>query len=170
MRRLLCISNSVADTFKWRTSMGLSNHHIRHWSPYVDPKTLRGLSEINNALVWIDRPRLSVEHVALIDYYKDLGMLEFAYNDRSAIKDWLRGDTDATAIGFDDDRVTALALPFLHDAVARLVQIIRVAVTCAAIEQQGATRLADFFRKQDMEWVGDIVRPKPWQWLPRKYD
>lgn len=96
MRRLLVLSNSIADTFKWRTSLGLSNDDIIHCSPYQNPKRYRGLDELNVALVELDEDlKLSSELIGILETYTVLlGMKRFDGRDYNGILTWLHGSAD----------------------------------------------------------------------------
>lgn len=160
MRRLICISNSIADTFKWRTSMGLSNDDIIHFSPYADVARFRVLDPEWHALVWIDRPRLDAFHHETIEAMKARGMKEYTGYDHTLIRLWLeRAPTDEAL------RTQRRAHDIGEYVIARLVQIIRVAVTCWAIEQrvvlyikQRAPHCADARRHalEDIAWELEV--------------
>lgn len=137
MRRLLCISNSIADTFKWRTAMGLSNEDIIHFSPYQNASRYRGYKAPDIAIVWVDRPRLSPEHMEVINMYRDdLGVLEFAYNQPDKIRDWLALSGDARALVLDPVETAVSSLI----AVEKLIRILHVVLPLWCAEERGYKR------------------------------
>lgn len=95
MRRLLVLSNSIADTFKWRTLLGLANNDIIHCSPYQRADKYRGLSTYDVALVELDPDlrlsygRLSYELISVLERYTAMGMKHFDGREVREILTWL---------------------------------------------------------------------------------
>lgn len=102
MRKLLCIANSIAETFVLRTALGLTNDDIRHFSPYDKPDKMRGMDEKSTAIVWVRGDSdldLSTRHVQILQMYISLGVPQFmGYADRDKILAWLNDGEDWKAL------------------------------------------------------------------------
>lgn len=159
MRRLLCISNSIADTFKWRSKLKLTNNDIAHFSPYADPTPFRNYDPRFTAIVWIDRPTLDALHHDVIEDLKARGVKEYTEYDHTLIRLWLeragrRAHFDA---GYSmgggvvpvDEENARRAYDCGEYVVDRLVQIMVVAATCWAIEQRGLKLYAEWLRRRN---------------------